>query len=88
MSVDLTKNATASLDKILPDIETTANLIQEITASSNEQRNGSDQVNTSIQQMNNVTQQNSSSSEEIASSAEELHSQAETLRSTISYFKL
>jgi len=87
-SVHATEEAAALMDKILPDIEKTSMLIQEISAASAEQRNGTDQVNNAIQQLNSVTQQNSASSEELAGSSEELHSQAEGLRELIKYFKL
>jgi len=76
------------LDQIVPNIENTAKLVQEIAASSNEQNSGSEQVNTAIQQFNQVVQQNAASAEELASSAEELASQADTLRDTISFFKV
>lgn len=87
-SVETTKLAAEQLNKILPDIEKTSMLIAEISAASDEQRNGTDQVNNAIQQLNSVTQQNSASSEELASNSEELNSQAEELRELIKYFKL
>jgi methyl-accepting chemotaxis protein len=73
---------------LVPEIERTAKLVQEITAASLEQQSGTDQVNTAIQQLNQVTQQNAAASEEMATSAEELSSQAEQLQEIISYFKV
>lgn len=87
-SVYATEDAATRMNEILPDIEKTSNLIQEISAASAEQRNGTDQVNNAIQQLNSVIQQNSASSEELAGNAEELYSQAEGLRNLIKYFKL
>lgn len=72
----------------LPDINKTAQLVQEITAASIEQNTGADQVNGAIQQLSQVTQGNASAAEEMSSNAEELNSQAEELKSAVSYFKL
>lgn len=76
------------LDMIVPNIDNTAKLVQEIAASSIEQNSGADQINNAIQQFNQVVQQNAASSEEIASSSEELASQAATLKETIAFFKV
>jgi methyl-accepting chemotaxis protein len=62
---------------------TVGHLVSEITAATNEQAQGVDQVNTAIAQMDKVTQQNAATAEESASSAEELSSQAEQLNSMV-----
>jgi methyl-accepting chemotaxis protein len=72
---------------IVPDIQRTCKLVQEISASSIEQNSGAEQVNTALQQLNQIVQQNAASSEELASNAEELSSQAEQLNDVISFFK-
>ncbi len=87
-SVNVTENAAALMAGLIPEIERTAKLVQEIAAASLEQTSGADQVNTAIQQLNQVTQQNAAASEEMATSAEELSSQAEQLKEIISYFRL
>ena len=76
------------LAKLVPDIQKTADLVQEINGSSNEQSAGADQINKAIQQLDQVIQQNAGASEEMASTAEELSSQAEQLQSTIAFFKI
>ncbi len=76
------------LSAVIPDIQRTARLVQEIAAASVEQSTGSQQVNMALQQLNSVTQQNAAASEEMASSAEELSSQAEQLRDAVSYFQM
>jgi methyl-accepting chemotaxis protein len=73
---------------LVPKIKNTASLVQEISASSKEQRSGSAQVVTAINQLDSVIQQNASASEESASMAEELSAQAENLLDLISFFKL
>jgi methyl-accepting chemotaxis protein len=76
------------LSSTLPDINRTAELVQEIAAASVEQNQGSTQVNKAIQQLSHVTQGNASAAEEMSSNAEELNSQAEELKTAISYFKI
>ena len=87
-SVNVAEQAGQMLAKLVPDIQKTAELVQEITASSREQSGGADQMHISIQQMNQVVQQNAGAAEELSSTAEELASQADQLQSTISFFKV
>lgn len=87
-SVDLVEGAGSKLNDMIPEVNKTNKLVQEIAASSLEQNNGSNQVNGAIQQLNTVTQQNAAASEELATSAEELASQAEQLKEMILYFKI
>lgn len=87
-SVAIAENAGEMLDKLVPDIQKTANLNQEISDSSNEQNAGIDQINRSLRQLDGVTQQNASAAEELASSSEELASQAQSLREAISFFNI
>jgi len=87
-SVEVAEKAGAMLTRMVPDIQKTAELVQEISAASNEQNTGADQINKAIQQLDQVIQQNASASEEMASTSEELSSQAERLQHIISFFKL
>ena len=87
-SVEVAERAGAMLTKLVPDIQKTAELVQEISAASKEQASGTDQINSAIQQLNQVVQQNAGSAEEMASTSEELSSQAEQLQSTVSFFKV
>ncbi len=87
-SVQVAEKAGEMLANIVPDIQKTAELVQEITAASNEQNSGAEQINSAIQQLNQVIQQNASASEEMSSTAEELASQAEQLQSAIDFFKV
>jgi methyl-accepting chemotaxis protein len=82
-SVQVAERAGEMLAKLVPDIQKTAELVQEISAASKEQTTGADQINTSIQQLNQVIQQNSAAAEEMASTAEELASQASQQQSMI-----
>ena len=87
-SVAIAELAGDMLIKMVPDIEKTSELVQEITASSREQDSGAEQVNKAIQQLDQVIQQNASASEEMASTSEELSSQAKQLQSAISFFDI
>jgi methyl-accepting chemotaxis protein len=76
------------LEKLVPDIKKTADLVKDIAAASAEQSSGASQVNKAVQELDKIIQQNASASEEMASSSEELASQAEQLQSTIEFFKV
>lgn len=87
-SVSVAKEAGELLEALVPDIRRTAELVQEINASSNEQRGGSQQINKAIAQLDQVVQQNASQAEEMSSMAEELSSQAVHLQDAVSFFKV
>lgn len=82
-----TQDAATKLEQMLPEIVKTAQLVKDISASSQEQSNGSVQVSNAVQQLNMVTQQNAEASEEMATNAEEMSSQADALKELISFFK-
>ncbi|MGA1874221.1 MAG: methyl-accepting chemotaxis protein [bacterium] len=86
-SVKIAEKAGEMLAKLLPDIQKTAELVQEISAASSEQNSGAEQINSAIQQLEQVIQQNSGASEELAATTEEMSSQAEQLQNVISFFK-
>jgi methyl-accepting chemotaxis protein len=87
-SVQVAETAGDMLSKMVPDIQKTSELVQEISASSKEQDTGAEQISKAIQQLDSVIQQNASASEEMASTSEELSGQAEQLKDTISFFRI
>ena len=87
-TVKAARSAGEMLSKLVPDIQRTAELVEEISAGSREQNAGAAQINTAIQQLDKVTQQNTSAAEEMSATSEELASQAEQLQSAISYFRI
>jgi methyl-accepting chemotaxis protein len=87
-SVHVAERAGEMLSKMVPDIQKNAELVQEISAASNEQNSGANQINRAIQQLDSVIQQNAGASEEMSSTAEELTERAKELQSTISFFKI
>ncbi|MBJ6727593.1 methyl-accepting chemotaxis protein [Geomesophilobacter sediminis] len=87
-SVEVAEKAGIMLDGMVPKINKTADLVQEISAACREQDSGADQINRAIQQLDQVIQQNAAVAEEMASTAEELSSQAEQLQDAISFFSV
>ncbi|WP_445204330.1 methyl-accepting chemotaxis protein [Tenuifilum sp.] len=87
-SQNLAEESGSLINGLLPEVERTSLLVEEIAAATQEQRNGINQINAAIQQLNSIAQQNASTSEELASSAEEINAQAEQLVESIGYFKL
>ena len=87
-TVKAAQSAGEMLGKLVPDIQRTAELVEEISAASREQNAGAAQINTAIQQLDKVTQQNTSAAEEMSATSEELASQAEQLQAAISYFRI
>jgi len=87
-SVEVAEQAGQMLSRLVPDIQKTSELVQEISASSKEQSSGADQINNAIQQLNQVVQQNAGAAEEMASTAEELSSQADRLQQVMAFFRI
>ncbi|MFW5838069.1 MAG: methyl-accepting chemotaxis protein [Desulfovibrionaceae bacterium] len=87
-SVEVAERAGGMLSQIVPDIQRTAELIQEIAAASGEQNSGAEQINKAIQQLDQVVQQNASAAEEMASTSEELSSQAQQLQQSMGFFTI
>ena len=84
---DISKIAGEALEKVMPKIIKSAELVSEIVSASQEQQSGAENINTSIQQLTEITNQNSASAEEMSASAEQLSAQAEQLNELISVFK-
>lgn len=87
-SIEVAEKAGTMLESLVPKIQKTAELVQEIVASSKEQEAGTDQVSSAIQKLDQVIQENSASAEEMASTAEELSAQAEQLQVMTGFFKM
>gem|GEM_PF-2721797 len=87
-SVEIAERAGVMLEKMVPDIQKTADLVREINSASAEQNSGIQQINNAIQQLNSVVQQNATGAEEISSTAEELSGMAVELKTAVEYFKL
>ncbi len=87
-TVQVATEAGEMLNRLVPDIRKTAELVSEISAACREQDIGASQINEAIQQLDKVTQQNSGASEEVSATSEELAAQAEELQTSIAFFKV
>ncbi len=86
-SLGIAEKSALLLADLVPEIEKTSRLLQEIAASSVEQNGGINQVNVAMTQLNQVTQQNAAAAEELSTSSEELSGQASQLIEVIGFFK-
>ncbi len=87
-SVEVAERAGTLLEKMVPDIARTADLVQEIAAASEEQSSGVGQINGAMLELDKVTQQNAASSEELAATAQEMRVRSESLQTAVGFFKL
>lgn len=87
-SVQIAESAGEMINRIVPDIRRTADLVKEISAASSEQNTGSEQISQALQQLDQVIQLNAATSEELSATSEELSAQAEQLESQISFFNI
>ncbi|SOC36189.1 methyl-accepting chemotaxis protein, partial [Rhizobium subbaraonis] len=86
-TVQVATDAGEMLNRLVPDIRKTAELVAEISAACREQDIGASQINEAIQQLDKVTQQNAGASEEMSATSEELAAQAEELQASIAFFR-
>ncbi len=86
-TVKAAQEAGDMLQRLVPDIRKTAELVSEISAACREQDVGANQINEAIQQLDKVTQQNAGASEEMSATSEELAAQAEELQTSIAFFR-
>ena len=84
----LVGRAGSTMDEIVGSVKRVTDIMSEITAASQEQSQGIEQVNQTITQMDEVTQQNAALVEEATASARSLEEQAEGLAQSVSVFTL
>jgi methyl-accepting chemotaxis protein len=84
----LVDEAGTTMKNVVDSVKRVSDIMAEITAASQEQSDGIEQVNQAIGQMDNVTQQNAALVEEAAASTEAMQEQARALSELVSVFKL
>ncbi|CAN7445734.1 methyl-accepting chemotaxis protein [Pseudoduganella sp. LjRoot289] len=84
----LVDEAGQTMELIVTSIKQVADIMGEITAATQEQSNGIEEVNQAITQMDEMTQQNAALVEEAAAAAESMQEQAQNLAHAVSIFKL
>ena len=86
--VKTAENAGKQFEALIPEVDRTAILVNEISSASNEQSAGIGQINSAILQLNDVTQSNASTSEEMATTAEELLKLSHELNDIVKLFNI
>ncbi|MRV71864.1 HAMP domain-containing protein [Duganella sp. FT92W] len=84
----LVDEAGQTMGLIVTSIKQVADIMGEITAATQEQSNGIEEVNQAITQMDEMTQQNAALVEEAAAAAESMQDQAQKLAAAVAIFKL
>lgn len=87
-TVEVSTKAGRMLEALVPNIQRTADLVQEISASTREQNVGAEQINQAIRELDKVIQQNAAAAEESASTSQELAAQSQQLNGVISFFRV
>lgn len=87
-TVKETQNSTILIDRLMPNISDAKQHVQEITASSSEQTQGSEQINLSILQLNEKAQNNAQSAQLLNDSSLRLNDKAKDLEASMGFFKL
>jgi len=84
----LVDEAGVTMDGIVKAVQQVEDIMQQISAASQEQSSGIAQVNQAIVQIDDVTQQNAALVEEAAAAAQSMRDQAEMLAEAVSVFRL
>lgn len=84
----LVDKAGATMQAIVDSIKSVTDIVGEISAASQEQTSGIDQINRAITQMDTVTQQNAALVEEAAAASQAMQDQAGYLSQVVSVFKI
>ena len=84
----LVNDSGQTLEEIVGSVKRVTDIIAEISAASQEQTTGIEQVNKAIMQMDQTTQQNAALVEQITASSQGMKGQASTLLDQVAFFKL
>ncbi len=87
-SVAVAENAGGLLERTVPMIRATSDLIQEIAAASQEQMAAIREINVGVSQLEEVVQQNAAASHELAATSTDLASQSSSLQQKVGFFRL
>ncbi|MBF0623469.1 MAG: chemotaxis protein [Magnetococcales bacterium] len=87
-SVAVSRDANALLEKLVPAIQETSELVGQIVASSDQQRQGAARIDDAVQRLNRVTQDHASETRSLAESVLHLGEQSEDLFNAVAFFSL
>ncbi len=82
------EDAGLRLERLVPDIRRTAELVSEISAACREQSIGIEQINQAISQLDQVTQANAGAASDMTATADHLASEAGRLEERAGFFRL
>jgi methyl-accepting chemotaxis protein len=84
----LVDTAGKTMEEIVQSVKRVTDIMAEISAASQEQRAGIEQVNNAVMQMDKVTQQNAALVEEAAAAAKSMEDQTDSMSEMVAQFKL
>ncbi len=84
---DFVNKSGEALKEIIGSVKQVSRIISEVTAATEEQKQGIDQINIAVMELDNMTQQNAALVEETASASEEMAGQAQELLQMMHRFK-
>ena len=87
-SVEVAEQTGLMLGKLIPDIQRTAQLVQEISAAYREQTDGTGQVSEAVRQLKQMIHRNAGIAEEMASTSEALSAEAVQVQGAMAFFKV
>ncbi len=85
--VNIAEESGELLSSISPRVQSTAELLRDISVSSMELKINSDQINKAVQQFSIITQQNAAIAEELSTSSEELNLHSKSTENSIRFFR-
>jgi len=84
----LVNEAGSTIGEVVQAVKRVTDIMSEISAASEEQSTGIEQVNTAVVQMDQVTQQNAAQVEEASAAAHSMVQQAKALRDAVAVFRI
>ncbi len=88
VGTELANKSGEALKEIIQSVKSVAQMVAEISAASDEQKRGIDQINIAIGELDTMTQQNAALVEETASASEEMSNQSQELQVMMERFKI
>ena len=88
VGTELANKSGEALKEIIQSVKSVGQMVAEISAASEEQKRGVDQINLAIAELDTMTQQNAALVEETASASEEMSNQSQELQVMMERFKI
>ncbi len=85
-SLQVSQKAGEMLKELVPNIQKTSELVQEISAAAMEQDKGAGEINKALQELDQVVQQSAAAAEEMAATSGDLAHQSEQMKISMAFF--